>query len=172
MIILVVILHVIVCLVLIAVILLQAGRGQGLTGASFGGNVQSLFGTKGSVFLQKATSASAICFMVTCITLSIFETQRSKSLLEVGRKPAPIDIDQIQKALEKVKSEAKQQTASQQPGTAVPAEAQTSNAVQAAAAPAQAAAAAAGGEMAASQNAVDEQKNGNSGASQPQLASK
>lgn len=100
------IIHIIVCFVLIGVILLQAGRGQGLTGASFGGNVQSLFGTKGSIFLQKATTVSAIFFMVTCLGLSILETQRSRSLLESGRTSAPIDIDQIQRALEKVKSEA------------------------------------------------------------------
>jgi|GEM_PF-246851 len=104
--ILIIILHVVVCFMLIGVILLQAGRGQGLTGANFGGNVQSLFGTKGSIFLQKATTVSAIFFMITCISLSVIETQKSRSLLEGGRTSAPIDIDQIQRALEKVKGEA------------------------------------------------------------------
>lgn len=106
------IIHVIVCFVLIGVILLQAGRGQGLTGATFGsGNVQSLFGTKASSFLTKATSGAAICFMLTCITLDIIEVQKSKSLLESSHSAAPIDVDQIKKALEKVKSESQEQAA-------------------------------------------------------------
>lgn len=100
------ILHVIVCFVLILVILLQAGRGQGLTGAAFGsGNVQSLFGTKASSFLTKATTVSAICFMLTCITLDVIEVQKSRSLFDSRKPAAPLDIDQIKKALEKVKSE-------------------------------------------------------------------
>ncbi len=107
--ILITILHVIVCFVLIAVILLQAGRGQGLTGATFGsGNVQSLFGTKASVFLTKATSVSAIFFMVTCIALDLIEIHKSKSLLETSRSAAPLDVDQIKKALEKVKNESRE----------------------------------------------------------------
>lgn len=101
------IIHIVVCFVLIAVILLQAGRGQGLTGASFGGgNVQSLFGTKGNTFMTRATTASAIFFMLTCLSLDYIETQKSRSLLETSRAAAPIDVDQIKKALEKVKSEA------------------------------------------------------------------
>lgn len=107
--ILITILHVIVCFVLIMVILLQAGRGQGLTGGTFGsGNVQSLFGTKASVFLTKATSVSAICFMLTCIALDLIEVHKSKSLLETSRSAAPVDVDQIKKALEKIKNESRE----------------------------------------------------------------
>ena len=103
---LVIIVHVVVCLVLILVILVQGGRGQGLTGPSFGsGNVQSLFGTRAADFLTKATSVSAICFLFTCIGLNIIETQKSRSLFEGARKSVPIDMDAIKKALEKVKQE-------------------------------------------------------------------
>ena len=99
-------LHVFVCLILIMVILIQGGRGQGLTGPSFGsGNVQSLFGTRAADFITKATSFAAICFLFTCITLNYFEAQRSRSLLDIPRRRAPIDVDAIKKALEKVKSE-------------------------------------------------------------------
>ena len=105
--ILVVCIHVIVCLVLIIVILLQAGRGQGLTGASFGGNVQSLFGTKASSFLTKATSISAILFLFTCIGLNILDIQKSKSLFKAPSTQAPLDVDQIKKALEKIKKTGK-----------------------------------------------------------------
>ena len=100
---LVVCIHVIVCLVLIIVILLQAGRGQGLTGASFGGNVQSLFGTKASSFLTKATSVCAILFLFTCIGLNIIEVQKSRSLFKSRDAQVPLDVEQVKKALEKIK---------------------------------------------------------------------
>lgn len=101
------IVHIVVCFFLIAVILLQAGKGQGLAGAAFGsGGVDSLLGTKGADFLTKVTTVAAISFMVTCLGLSIIETQKSRSLLKAGQNSAPIDVDQIKKALEKVKAEA------------------------------------------------------------------
>lgn len=97
-------LHILVCFVLIFVILVQGGRGQGMTGAQFGsGNVQSLFGTRAADFLTKATSVSAICFLFTCIGLNIIEARKSKSLLEASRPTAPVDVEAIKKALEKVK---------------------------------------------------------------------
>lgn len=100
------VLHVLVCFILILVILLQAGRGQGLTGPSFGsGNVDSLFGTRAADFLTKATSVAAICFLLTCIGLDYMEAQKSRSLLQGPQKSPPIDIEQIKKALEKVKQE-------------------------------------------------------------------
>jgi preprotein translocase subunit SecG len=101
--ILVICIHVIVCLVLIIVILLQAGRGQGLTGASFGGNVQSLLGTKASSFLTKATSVCAILFLFTCIGLNVLEVQKSRSLFKTPKSQAPLDVEQIKKTLEKIK---------------------------------------------------------------------
>ena len=97
--------HVVICFVLIAVILLQAGRGQGLAGSNFtAGNVQSLFGTRAADFLTKATTVSAILFLFTCIGLDIFESHRSKSLFESKRPTVPVDTQQIQKVLEKIKS--------------------------------------------------------------------
>ena len=94
--------HIVVCLVLIVVILLQAGRGQGLTGASFGGNVQSLFGTKASSFLTKATSVCAVLFLFTCIGLNVIEVQKSRSLFKSPNAPAALDVEQIKKALAKI----------------------------------------------------------------------
>ena len=100
---LVVCIHIMVCLVLIIVILLQAGRGQGLTGANFGGNVQSLFGTKANSFLTKATSVSAILFLFTCIGLNVIDIQKSRSLFHAKNAQVPLDVEQIKKALEKIK---------------------------------------------------------------------
>ncbi len=110
---LLVIVHVIVCFVLILVILLQAGRGQGLSGATFGGgNVQSLFGTRAADFLTKATTVSAICFLLTCVVLNVIEAQKSRSLMELKKPGAALDLDTIKKALDKVKAE---QTGQSQP---------------------------------------------------------
>jgi len=111
--------HVAICLILIVVILVQGGRGQGLTGSNFSNaSVQSLFGTRAADFLTKATTVSAILFLFTCIGLDILEAQRSRSLFET-RRPAttPIDVQQIQKVLEKIKAEeaAKPKTETQQP---------------------------------------------------------
>ncbi len=108
---LVVCLHIIVCLVLILVILLQAGRGQGLTGASFGGNVQSVFGTKASSFLTKATSVCAVLFLFTCVGLNILEVRKSRSLFKSPSTQTPLDVEQIKKALEKMKTSDKAATA-------------------------------------------------------------
>ncbi len=107
MILLLTIVHVIICIVLILVILLQAGRGQGLSGPSFGGgNVQSLFGTGAADFLTKATSVCAILFLFTAIGLGYVESRKSRTLMNFSKtQNAPIDVDAIKKALERVKQE-------------------------------------------------------------------
>lgn len=83
---LVVLVHWVVCLVLILVILLQAGRGGGLSDMFSGALTQNqkLFGSETNTFLTKATSYSAILFLVTCVSLSVITTSRSKSLMRAG----------------------------------------------------------------------------------------
>jgi len=95
--------HIAVCFILILVILLQAGRGAGLSWGSFGGDPQSVFGTKSAGFLKKATSISAILFLLTCISLNVLESRKSKSLFTNGN--TKIDIEKIKQALEQVKAE-------------------------------------------------------------------
>jgi len=69
-------LHVIVCIFLIAVVLLQRGKGAEM-GAVFGGGASStVFGSRGAGnFLTKLTTGSAIIFMLTSVTLSYISTQ-------------------------------------------------------------------------------------------------
>ena len=65
------IIHVIVCLMLIAIVLLQSGKGAEL-GAAFGGSSQTLFGSRGAAtFLSKLTTIAAIVFMITSLTLAV-----------------------------------------------------------------------------------------------------
>ncbi len=127
-----VILHVLICFILIAVILLQAGRGQGLTGPSFASSsVQSLLGTRAADFLTKATTVAAILFLFTCIGLDILEARRSRSLFEAERPAVPVDIQQIQRVLEKIKAEGKEKGMEEKSApTAPPAEAPAAKAAE------------------------------------------
>jgi preprotein translocase subunit SecG len=64
------ILHVVVCLFLVGIVLLQHGKGADI-GATFGGSSQSLFGTEGPLpLLNKITTAAAIIFMLTSVSLA------------------------------------------------------------------------------------------------------
>lgn len=80
---LVLIIHVIACLALIAIVLLQTGRGAEM-GAAFGGSSQTLFGSSGgSTFLGKLTTAAAVVFMITCLGLTYFASRpEGKSVME------------------------------------------------------------------------------------------
>jgi len=70
------ILHVLVCLFLIVVVLLQSGKAADLAGAFGGMGSQTAFGPRGSAtLLSKATTASAIVFMLTSLSLSIMATR-------------------------------------------------------------------------------------------------
>ncbi|MEW6586805.1 MAG: preprotein translocase subunit SecG [Nitrospirota bacterium] len=83
MIILLTIFHVIVCLFLIAVVLLQSGKGAEL-GAAFGGSSQTLFGGRGAAtFLSKLTTFAAVGFMLTSLILAILTTQGSSVVKQV-----------------------------------------------------------------------------------------
>lgn len=94
------IIHVIVCLFLIIVVLLQSGKAADLAGAFGGMGSQTAFGPRGSAtLLSKATTLSAILFMVTSLSLSILATKNAglgTSVLEsapkssVPAKSAPV----------------------------------------------------------------------------------
>jgi preprotein translocase subunit SecG len=92
---LIVIVHVLVCLIMIGVILLQAGKGAEI-GAAFGGSSQTIFGSRGATtFLSKMTIAAATLFMLTSMSLSILSKNRSvassivDSLPQTATTPAP-----------------------------------------------------------------------------------
>ena len=81
-------LHVIACLFLIAVVLLQQGKGQDLASAFGGGGSQAAFGPRGSAtVLSRATTILAGLFMVTSLTLSVLR-YRESSILDTIKTPA------------------------------------------------------------------------------------
>ena len=78
--------HVLVCFFLIAVILLQAGRGGGLSDmAGGGGQPQAILGTQTNTFMMRVTEVCAILFIVTSISLGLLTASRNKSLVEKTR---------------------------------------------------------------------------------------
>ena len=81
MIILLTIIHVLVCLFLIIVVLLQSGgKGADLAGAFGGMGSQTAFGPRGAAtVLSKATTISAVLFMLTSISLGILHGNRAGS---------------------------------------------------------------------------------------------
>ena len=81
-----VILHLIVCFLMIAAILLQAGKGAEI-GAAFGGSSQTVFGSRGpGTFLSKVTVGAAIVFMLTSLSLAVL-SKRENSLSSVISLP-------------------------------------------------------------------------------------
>lgn len=92
---LIIIVHVLASLIMIGVILLQAGKGAEI-GAAFGGSSQTIFGSRGATtFLSKMTIAAATLFMLTSLSLSVLSKQRSvassivDSLPPTATTPAP-----------------------------------------------------------------------------------
>jgi preprotein translocase subunit SecG len=84
------IVHVIVCLLLILIVLLQSGKGADLAGAFGGGGSQTAFGARGTAtFLSKLTTGAAIVFMLTAFSLSLFSSRRGgSSVMERAKAPA------------------------------------------------------------------------------------
>ncbi len=76
---LIIIIHVIACVILITLVLIQRGRGAGLV-ESFSG-VESMFGTKTNAFLTRTTTIMSIVFFLTCLSLAVLSVRQSKSLM-------------------------------------------------------------------------------------------
>jgi preprotein translocase subunit SecG len=88
------VLHVLACLFLIVVVLLQTGKGADM-GAVFGGGSQTLFGSGGAGnFLTRLTTGTAIAFMVTSLILtwgaSRTATSRLLEKIPAASAPAPL----------------------------------------------------------------------------------
>jgi preprotein translocase subunit SecG len=90
----VLIFHVLACLALVLIVLLQTGRGAEM-GAAFGGSSQTLFGSSGgTTFFGKLTTLAAVVFMLTCLGLSYFsgrpDTKSVMEKVQVEEKQGPV----------------------------------------------------------------------------------
>ena len=81
-------LHIIVCVFLILVVLMQQGKGADWAGAFGGGGSQSTFGARGAgTVLSRATTVAAVLFMVTSLALTILISQPGgSSVIREGAK--------------------------------------------------------------------------------------
>jgi preprotein translocase subunit SecG len=114
-------LHVVACFFLIAVVLLQQGKGQDLASAFGGGGTQTAFGPRGSAtVLSRATTILAGVFMVTSLGLSLARPRASGILDKVpaaAATPAPKPTAAVPAPVAPTTS------APAAPGTGLPAEA-------------------------------------------------
>ncbi|GAB1401478.1 hypothetical protein MASR1M68_03890 [Elusimicrobiota bacterium] len=74
----VVTLHFIVCIALVAIVLLQAGKGGGMAGIFGGGGSDQIFSApSGMAFIKKVTVVCAVVFMLTSLTLTLLSSRIS-----------------------------------------------------------------------------------------------
>jgi preprotein translocase subunit SecG len=93
-------LHILVCFFIIIVVLLQSGKSGDISAAFGGQGSQTAFGPRGAASaLSKATTWSAVAFMLTSITLSVYASKRSgpTSVLQ-GVKTQPVKTQPAQPA--------------------------------------------------------------------------
>ena len=114
----VVVFHLLAALGVVALVLLQQGKGAD-AGASFGaGASNTVFGSQGSsTFLSKFTAILAACFFITSLGLGYFAKEKAHQLTQVGlpqqpavieapkQKPVSDDVPVLQEQKSDVKSD-------------------------------------------------------------------
>src|SRR5215475_13515284 len=118
---LVTILHVFVCIFLILVVLLQAGKGGGM-GLAFGSSgAQTVFGGSGAGnFLTKLTAGTAVIFMITSLTLAYFASAKEGAWLDEYEKRMSEQNKRDKAARDKLGTQAPTPAGAGQPGAAAP----------------------------------------------------
>jgi preprotein translocase subunit SecG len=99
------VLHVIVCFFLIAVVLLQRGKGAQVGAVFGGGGGATMFGGRGAGnFLTKLTTGAAVVFMLTSLSLAYMRMHRGEQLFEggaieeEGARPQALPFEEVGKA--------------------------------------------------------------------------
>ncbi len=91
------VIHIVVCFFIIVVVLLQSGKSGDISAAFGGQGSQTAFGPRGAASaLSKATTWSAVLFVVTSITLSVYASRRAgpTSVLQ-GIKSQPVKTQPV-----------------------------------------------------------------------------
>lgn len=77
---LIIVLHIIICLALIGIVLIQAGRGGGLVENLSG--LESVLGTRTNSFLTRTTAILSTLFFLSCLGLAFLSLKQSRSLMQ------------------------------------------------------------------------------------------
>ena len=81
------IVHVVVCAAMLPIILLQSGKGGGVSAAFGGGGAGNVFGSRGaSTFLTKLTTVTAVIFMCTSLALSSYSSKTKSVVGDIAPK--------------------------------------------------------------------------------------
>ena len=84
------IVHVLVCIGMLPVILLQSGKGGGVSAVFGGGSSGTVFGSRGaSNFLTRMTTGCAVVFMCTSLGLSFLASRERSVVADIPELPAP-----------------------------------------------------------------------------------
>ena len=87
-----IVIHIIVCIALILIVLLQTGKGSDMGAAFGGGSSHTVFGSSGaSTFLSKATTVAAVVFMITSLGLAYKSGHKTGDSILMETAPAPIE---------------------------------------------------------------------------------
>jgi preprotein translocase subunit SecG len=93
------IIHVLAAISLIFVVLLQSGKGAEV-GAAFGGASQTIFGSGGAAtFLGRLTTAVAVVFMITSLSLTVLSRSRVGSVMPEAVKAKAVKPQEAKPAL-------------------------------------------------------------------------
>ena len=90
----VIVIHVLAAVALVALVLLQQGKGADAGAAFGGGSSQSLFGASGSAnFLSRSTAVFAVIFFITSMGLSYLSFEKSSSVGVMSSDQLPVSSD-------------------------------------------------------------------------------
>jgi preprotein translocase subunit SecG len=128
-----VIFHVLVCVLLVVVVLMQSSKGEGLAGAFGGGSglTGAVFGGRGAAsFLSKATTVLAIIFMINCGILAFMSSSRAGLTRGGSAATESAVTKEAAKELERQAQQQRQIPAGEMPGATDQTESQTAPATE------------------------------------------
>lgn len=120
-----VVFHVIICIALVLVVLLQSSKGEGLAGSAFGGGGSGLsgavFGGRGAApFLSKATTILAVVFMLNCGALAFMSAGSRPGGTSSGAAPTESVVTrEAQREMERQMQQQQQEQQSTLPDSAL-----------------------------------------------------
>ncbi len=87
------VIHVITCVLLIASILMQSGKGGGL--AQGFDSAENLLGAQTNQFILKVTTTLCVIFLATCIATALLTSKKQRSLLDAmpDARKAPVTVN-------------------------------------------------------------------------------